>query len=134
MSDRKWIYLLVIQGLAMLALAAVIAVLQLARTEANLSAGELRTLLLEPRYEYKVVVLLAGGSLSRTGADAMKASSVEVDEKELSKLGSQGWELVGSFLENETAYPNFGDDKYVTGLQTNVRPQRLVLLLRHRIG
>jgi uncharacterized SAM-binding protein YcdF (DUF218 family) len=134
MSDRKWIYLLVIQGLAMLALAAVIAVLQLARTEANASAGELSTLLLEPRYEYKVVVLLAGGSLSRTGADAMKASSVEVDEKELSKLGSQGWELVGSFLENETAYPNFGDDKYVTGLQTNVRPQRLVLLLRHRIG
>jgi Domain of unknown function (DUF4177) len=133
MSDRKWIYLLVIQGLAMLALAAVIAVLQLARTEANLSAGELRTLLLEPRYEYKVVVLQAS-NLSRTGEDAMKASSVNVDEKELSKLGSQGWELVGSFLENETAYPNFGDDKYVTGLQTNVRPQRLVLLLRHRIG
>jgi hypothetical protein len=134
MNDRKWIYVIAIQGLAMLALAAVLAVLQLARTEANASASELRTLLLEPRYEYKVVVLLAGGNLSRTGADAMKASSVEVDDKELSKLGAQGWELVGSFLENETAYPNFGNDKYVTGLQTNVRPQRLVLLLRHRIG
>jgi hypothetical protein len=42
--------------------------------------------------------------------------------------------IVGSYLEIETAYPNFGDSKYVTGLQPNVRPQRLVLVLRHRIG
>jgi hypothetical protein len=32
----------------------------------------------------------------------------------------------------ETAHPNFGNSEYVTGLQPNIRPQRVVLVLRRR--
>lgn len=134
MTDRKWAFTFAVSVVSMLALGAILAVSQLARTEASASAAELRTLLLEPRYEYRVVVYVAAGDLARTGEAAMKAAQVEVDEKELTKLGAQGWEVIGSYLETETAYPNFGDSKYVTGLQPNVRPQRLVLILRHRLG
>lgn len=134
MGDKKWLFAFAVSVVSMFALAAIAAILQLARVEAGASAAELRTLLLEQRYEYRVVAYAAEGDLARTGEGAMKAARVQVDEKELTKLGSQGWEVVGSYLEHETAYPNFGDSKYVTGLQPNVRPQRLVLILRHRLG
>ena len=133
MSDKKATISLVIQGLATIALTALVVVQVLSWGDAKSDAAELRTAMMEPRYEYKVVVV-AGTSNERMGDGAVKPSSITVDEKELSKLGSQGWEIVGSFLEMETAYPNFGKAEYVTGLQTNVRPQRLVLILRHRIG
>jgi len=42
-------------------------------------------------------------------------------------------ELVDSYLEMETVHPNFGDSRYVTGLQPNVRPQRLVLIFERPI-
>ena len=133
MTDRSTMAALAAQGLAALALTALVAIQLVARDDAARDATELRTLLLEPRYEYKVVSVAASGH-DRTGEAALRPSSVAIDEKELAKLGGQGWELVASFLELETAYPNFGDAKYVTGLQTNVRAQRLVLILRHRIG
>ena len=133
MSDRKATISLIIQSLGVLALSALVVVQVLSWGDAKSDAAELRTAMMEPRYEYKVVVV-AGSSNDRTGDGALKPSSISVDEKELSKLGSQGWEIVGSFLEMETAYPNFGRAEYVTGLQTNVRPQRVVLILRHRIG
>jgi Domain of unknown function (DUF4177) len=133
MSETKRTISVVFQGLALLTLLALVTLQLITRTDHATEAARLRVLLLEPRYEYKVVVF-AGSASDRTGADALEAASIEVDEKELSRLGSQGWEIVDSFLEMETAYPNFGNDKYVTGLQTNVRPQRLVMVLRHRIG
>lgn len=64
----------------------------------------------------------------------MKSTSVTPSQDELSKLGAEGWELVGSYLEMETAFPNFGNAGYVTGLQPNVRPQRAVLIFRRRLG
>ena len=48
----------------------------------------------------------------------------------LSLRGQNGWELVDTFLEHETSHPNFGKDDYVTGLQPNIRPQRLVLIFK----
>jgi hypothetical protein len=87
----------------------------------------------EPRYEYKVLAVQSEG-LDRTGDAAMKFSSITPSEKELSKLGDAGWEVVGTYLEMETAYPNFGKAEYVTGLQPNVRPQRLVMIMRHRFA
>lgn len=134
MGEKKWIYALIVSIASLGVLATIAVLLQLSRREAEADAAELRTLLLEPRYEYRVVVYAAEGDLARTGEGAMKAALVQIDEKELTKLGSQGWEVIGSYLEMETAYPNFGDAKYVTGLQPNVRPQRLVLILRHRLG
>ena len=38
------------------------------------------------------------------------------------------------YLEMETAFPNSGSAKYVTGPQPNVRPQRLVLILQRRVS
>lgn len=86
----------------------------------------------QARYEYKVVNVVADGG-DRQGDDALKLATATPSEPELTRLGSAGWELVGTYLELETAYPNFGDSKYVTGLQPNVRPQRAVLILRRRV-
>jgi hypothetical protein len=84
------------------------------------------------RWEYKVVSVMAEGH-DRNGAAAVKFASAQPDEKALTKLGGEGWELVGSYLEMETSYPNFGKEEYVTGIQPNIRPQRAVLLLRRRL-
>ena len=133
MVDRKSLVTLILLALAVLGIGASVVVQVLSWQDANAQAAELRTVMLEARYEYKVVAVASNAS-GRTGEDAMKAAMVTIDEKELTRLGNQGWEIVTSFIEVETAYPNFGDAKYVTGLQTNVRPQRLILILRHRIG
>ena len=87
----------------------------------------------QSRYEYKVVAIPSQGH-ERKGSAALAVASIDPSEAELTSLGSAGWELAGSYLEIETAYPNFGDDKYVTGLQPNIRPQRLVLVFRRRVG
>lgn len=84
------------------------------------------------RYEYKVLAVMSEGH-ERTGETAMKYAAITPSDTELSALGAEGWEIVGSYLELETAYPNFGDSKYVTGLQPNIRPQRAVILLRRRV-
>jgi hypothetical protein len=123
----------ILQAITALALIALIALQLAARGQAAQHAEALHALLLEPRYEYKVLTVAADVH-DRTGSDALKPAGITLDDRELSKLGGQGWDVVASFLELETAYPNFGDAKYVTGLQPNVRPQRVVLVLRHRIG
>jgi hypothetical protein len=133
MFGPRPIFLWITQGIITLAVVTLAIVQIMAWHHAEQTASDARTLVLEPRYEYKTVSIIAG-ALDRTGSDALKAARIEVDERELSKLGSQGWEVIGSFLETETAFPNFGSDKYVAGLQPNVRPQRLVMILRHRIG
>ncbi|MEN9271477.1 MAG: hypothetical protein Q6L49_12025, partial [Thermostichales cyanobacterium HHBFW_bins_127] len=65
--------------------------------------------------------------------DAFKFATINVDPKQLAEMGAAGWELAGTFLEMETAFPNFGNAEYVTGLQPNVRPQRLVLIFKRPI-
>lgn len=134
MIDKKWLIAgLAAQTVVAGVLGALLVISIQGWRDQREGTAALERRMLEHRYEYKVVTV-APESLERTGDEAMKAASISVNEKELSALGNQGWEIVGSYLELETAYPNFGDAKYVTGLQTNVRPQRLVLILRHRIG
>jgi hypothetical protein len=102
------------------------------RTEsAKFRADLLSTLRARPTWEYKVSYVMPA-VLERTGAEAFRAATVTPSEEELRVVGQEGWELVSSYLEQETAYANFGNDKFVTGLQPNVRPQRLVLLFRRR--
>ena len=36
-------------------------------------------------------------------------------------MGNDGWELVSTFTEVATAFPNFGNSEYVTGIRENVR-------------
>lgn len=80
-------------------------------------------------WEYQTVVTYSEGS-ERTGEAAMKFASVTPDIAKLNELGAEGWELVTSYLEMETAYPNFGSSNYVVGLQPNVRPQRVVMIFK----
>ena len=68
--------------------------------------------------EYKT--LIAWGELSGE-IDYFSPNSIPVPEEELNKLGEDGWELVSVYTRIQTVHPNFGNDKYVTGLQPNTR-------------
>jgi hypothetical protein len=82
-------------------------------------------------WEYRVVSIGPETVHDRgiTIEGGMAQNQISVSDAQLNAIGLQGWELAGSYLEMETAFPNFGDSKYVTGLRDNVRPQRLVLIL-----
>ena len=86
-----------------------------------------------PKWEYKVVAIGTEG-LDRVDKGAALPHTIQIGADSLREYGDQGWELVGSFLEMETAFPNFGRGEYVTGLQPNVRPQRLVLIFKRPLG
>ncbi len=66
----------------------------------------------------------------RSYDDAELATSVEVREEELNRLGSMGWELVSVYLEMETAFYNFGASDLHTGIKPNVRPQSVVAIFK----
>ena len=82
-----------------------------------------------PTWEYKVVAVYSEGN-DRIDDEALAFGSVSPSESEMNTLGLQGWELATSYLEMETAYPNFGNQGYVTGIQPNVRPQRVVFIFK----
>ena len=81
------------------------------------------------KWEYKVVKISAQ-DYSRTSYEAKYRTNVFPNDSTLNSLGAQGWELTTSYLEVETAFPNFGNAEYVTGLQPNVRPQDVVLIFK----
>ncbi len=83
-------------------------------------------------WEYKTVSVNSEG-WDRNGQQAGKFTSITPSDEELNKLGSDGWELTTSYLEMETAWYNFGNDGYVTGLQPNIRPQRVVFIFKRRL-
>lgn len=82
-----------------------------------------------PKWEYKKVTFQSEGH-ERIGSGALKYSSIRIDEKLLDLMGKEGWEMVGSHLEMETAFPNFGKEDFVNGLQPNIRPQSLTILFK----
>lgn len=86
-----------------------------------------------PIYNYKVVSYVSNGD-NRTGSGAAKYASINISDEDLILFGIQGWELVSTTLEMETAFPNFGNSTYVTGIQPNIRPQRLICIFRRRIN
>lgn len=65
--------------------------------------------------------------------ESLYPSTVTPNDSTLNALGMEGWELISSYLEMETTHPNFGDSKYVTGLQPNVRPQRAILIFKRHL-
>jgi hypothetical protein len=85
-----------------------------------------------PKFEY-VTLDQRPIAPSRVGAGALEPTAIDIDEAKLAQMGAAGWELVGTILENETVYPNFGDSQYVTGLQPNMRPQRALLLFKRQL-
>lgn len=48
----------------------------------------------------------------------------------LNALGQEGWEVVESYTRVETVHPNFGNEKYVTGLQPNTRTSNITIILK----
>ncbi len=85
------------------------------------------------KWEYKTVKIATSEINSRNGSAAMKYSSIDISDDTLNVYGKEGWELVNTYLEMETAFPNFGDSKYVTGIRENIRPQLLVLIFKKKL-
>jgi hypothetical protein len=81
------------------------------------------------KWEYKVVPI-AKDAKTFGELKANLPTTVTPSDSTLNALGLEGWELVTSYLENETTHPNFGDSQYVTGLQPNIRPQRAILIFK----
>ena len=70
------------------------------------------------QWEYKVVKV--AGKNAEMMADF--GSLVFSDQTAmLNKMGKEGWELVSTYTETGTSFPNFGNSEYVTGLRTNTR-------------
>ena len=85
--------------------------------------------LTEPSYEYQVVSVSGNISYYEDKEGRKEISSVEIREA-LEEYPD--WELVDVIEEVETVFPNFGNEKYVTGIQPNVRTWRVQLILRKR--
>jgi len=65
----------------------------------------------------------------------VSSTSILPSDESLNNLGKDGWELVSSYVENETVYPNLlARGSGVAGLQPNVRPQRLVVIFKRPAG
>lgn len=113
----------------------------LSLVNAGFLAGILITLLLLlfgywSKWEYQTIEFMAEES-DTAFSDNQKALSYKTIPDISSKIlemGQQRWELVSSYLEHETAHPNFGNSEYVTGIQPNVRPQKVVLIFKRRQG
>ena len=133
MTDTRGLIVTIGAVLSTLALIGLVVLQLLQWQESRDDFEQVRRDIRQPRYEYKVLAVQSEGH-ERTGESALKFATVTPSEAELSKLGAAGWEVVGSYLEMETAYPNFGKAEYVTGLQPNIRPQRVVMILRRRMG
>lgn len=72
----------------------------------------------DTKWEYKVVKV--AGKEAEQMADF--GSLVYGDQTSmLNKMGQDGWELVDTYTEVGTAFPNFGSSEYVTGLRDNHR-------------
>jgi hypothetical protein len=62
--------------------------------------------------------------------DAKDPTAVFIEQSDLDSLGSEGWELVSTYLEMETAFFNFGESNLHTGIKENVRPQAVVAIFK----
>lgn len=82
-----------------------------------------------PTWEYKRVVFPSNGD-GRVGPGALRYATVHLDEKLLSQLGAEGWEMVDTYLEMETAFPNLDENERPKSFQPNVRPQSLTVLFK----
>lgn len=80
-----------------------------------------------PKWEYKTLVVEA-----RPYND-FAIPMISYPQARLDTLGSQGWELVDVYTIVETVHPNFGDSKYVTGLQPNTRLNRVNYVFKRRV-
>ena len=69
----------------------------------------------QQKWEYKTLTVWGDSYSDFWGRN------IDVPQIEMDTLGAHGWELVDVYTRIETVHPNFGNDKYVTGLQANTR-------------
>ena len=92
----------------------------------NILLPVVTTLLQKNEWEYRVM------EFSAKPGDKNASRTVDLDIEELQMAGKNGWEIAGQWLEHETVFPNFGKDEFVTGLQPNFRPSKLLILLKRK--
>ena len=61
----------------------------------------------------------------------VSSTSILPSDSSLNKFGVEGWEIATTYLEMETVFPNLlANGNGVDGLQSNTRPQRLVVIFK----
>jgi len=80
-----------------------------------------------PKWEYKIV------SFDNETSSDFRAPNIQVSLEELNEYGAEGWELVDVYTTTETVHPNFGDEKYVTGIRENTRTRKVTYVFKRKI-
>ena len=77
-------------------------------------------------WEYKVV------TVNGENQKESEPKTIKVSGDDLNIFGKEGWELVGVYTNTETAYPNFGNAEYVTGIRENVRTSSVNFVFKRK--
>ena len=80
-------------------------------------------------WEYKIIEVEGDTEVSEE-YDPFVSNSFNISEDDLNAYGQSGWELVSTYTTVETVHPNFGDDKYVTGLRENTRTSTITFIFK----
>lgn len=89
------------------------------RTRTNTSTNTNNTTSQRVTWEYEII------KVNDSSINWHKQSSPEFHDQTsmLNLMGSSGWELVSVYTEIATEFPNFGEDRYVTGIRSNTKTQ-----------
>ena len=78
------------------------------------------------KWEYKIV------KIDNTTTSDFFESDFKVTSEDLNLFGEDGWELVDVYTLTQTQHPNFGDDKYVTGIRENTRTESVNFVFKRK--
>ena len=88
----------------------------------------------EKKYEYKVVKVEPDNDFGAITMDVDPYPNSFKDQTQmLNKMASQGWELVDTYTEIMTRFPNFGKEEYVTGIRTNTKTSAINFIFKRVI-
>lgn len=79
------------------------------------------------KWEYKTLII-PGSPVSQ-----FSENNINIPDARLDTLGAHGWELVSVYTRVHTVHPNFGNDKYVTGLQANTRTSAVFYVFKRPV-
>ena len=82
-------------------------------------------------WEYKTVFI--NDLNSSVGSNQMYLPDIPNFDEKLNELGKQGWELVGIYELIGTLYPNFGDEKYHTGIKENTKTMSIRCVFKREV-
>lgn len=68
------------------------------------------------KWEYKVLELT-----SENPAEKFMPSRFQNPTDMLNVMGQNGWELVDTYTDVHTVFPNFGNEQYLNGIRENAR-------------